>query len=502
MRINGIEMQAEPGATILSVARGAGIEIPGLCTADGVEPYNACMLCLVELGSSGPLVPACSYPANRADEVSTTSPRVTAATKRGVELLLTEHRGDCEAPCTRSCPAGMDIPKVIRLIEAGEIDGAIALAREGVVLPGVMGRICPAPCERACRRKRFDESIRIRHLESFIASAGADIDTAKSASERLGGISMAVVGAGPAGLSAASCIAGEGHRVTVYDSGERPGGALRSGVTRTALPEQVLDSDIESIRRRDVVFVSQCTVGVDMSIDELSKRYDAVVVTVEIPGIDEENRHVFVADRVPPAAARQAIRAVARGRAAARLALASAAVTAKPAKQFDSRYGPLSDNEYALFVATSGADTQRREPAESVQTQDEARAEARRCLGCDCAAKLDCGLREHATRYAAEISGYRGIDRAPFSRSVASSRLRGSGSVVFEASKCIRCGICVRIVESEGVSPGFGFIGRSYGMRVLPPFGEDPGVALGEAAPGCITACPTGALSYGHGVNG
>ena len=561
MKIDGVTYAAGPGATILTIAESNGIEIPHLCSEEEIEPYNSCMICLVE--TNGTLVPACSYPADRAGDVTTANTRIHAARARALELLLTEHRGDCEAPCTRGCPAGLDIPEMIRLIESEDVAGALTLARSAVVLPGVMGRICNAPCERVCRRSGYDAPIAIRQLESFVAEAGlgtagptgsappvgrlgvsrssslgaqrrpdsaapagthagapqrfndgapagergvaahperakaADVPPHVNPSAGMKTISVAIIGAGPSGLSAAAFSAAAGHRVTVFDNGELPGGALRTGVGNDRLPEQVLDSDIESVAGLGVVFNMKCEVGKDVSIEELVSRFDTVVVTAAIEERDSDpprdNPGVVYANRARTGsrASRQAIVAVRNGRAAARAALQSAGGARSKTRQFDSRYGALTQDELDHFVVTSGADTKRREESVIARTSEDAAGEVKRCLSCDCNAKQSCRLREYAAQYVSRSRSYRGVERPPFSRSV------GKSGVVYEESKCIRCGLCVRITAAEGISPGFGFRGRGHTMRVRPPFGEDPGEALGKAAKRCVAACPTGALSFG-----
>ncbi len=172
--VDGRSVRVSDGATLLDAARSLGIAIPTLCFREGLPHHTSCMVCLVEDERSGRLEPACATQASEGDRVRTGGERVIAARRRSVELLLAEHDGDCEAPCTRACPAHADIPTSIRRIAAGDRRAALAILMERLPLAWTLAVICPAPCRQACRRKRVDSAVDICGLKRAAAEAGLD----------------------------------------------------------------------------------------------------------------------------------------------------------------------------------------------------------------------------------------------------------------------------------------------------------------------------------------
>src|SRR6056297_1999685 len=124
MVINRQPVEAEAGTTLLQLARELGIEIPTLCHWDGIPPMNSCMLCVVRDARSGQLVPACSTAVQEGMEIETDSGDVSAARKHVLELIVSEHLGDCEGPCSQTCPASMNIPQMMRQVYSGDLEGA------------------------------------------------------------------------------------------------------------------------------------------------------------------------------------------------------------------------------------------------------------------------------------------------------------------------------------------------------------------------------------------
>ncbi len=151
-QLDGAQVTAQAGESILVVARREGVEIPTLCHHDDHSPAGACLVCLVLDRDSGRMLPSCATPPMEGQRIETTGPAVLAARRRSVELLLGDHAGDCEAPCSRVCPEGLDIPRAIQSIQAG----APVLSQPCLD--------CAAPCERACRRRLHDGPVAIRPL--------------------------------------------------------------------------------------------------------------------------------------------------------------------------------------------------------------------------------------------------------------------------------------------------------------------------------------------------
>ena len=135
--IDGKAVNAPPGATILEVAKSMGTAIPTLCFVKDLEPYNSCMVCIVENKATGALLPSCSVPASEFDEILTDSPKVRDARKAALELLLSDHVGDCEGPCRRACPAFLNIPRMIRQLADHRYDDAVKTVFEHIPIPAM-----------------------------------------------------------------------------------------------------------------------------------------------------------------------------------------------------------------------------------------------------------------------------------------------------------------------------------------------------------------------------
>ncbi len=346
LTINGKEVQAQSGATVLEAARSAGIYIPSLCYYQGLKPLPevvpdmACQLCIVEI--EGRIVLSCTTRVAAGMKVEIETPGIKELRRRTLTDILRRHpnmcltcyrskrcdpfdiclrnvaidercvlcprNGICELqkafehiglgelpyytskklatredspffirdhnlcilcercvrvcdeirgaraiefafPCHRACPAGIDIPRYIRLIAHGRPGAALAVIREKVLFPGVLGRVCIHPCEAACQRGlAVDKPLQIRMLKRFAADNGDK--SWKKRSKRLPptGKSVAVVGAGPAGLTVAFYLAKLGHKVTVFEALPMAGGMMIAGIPEYRLPRDILDGEIEEIK--------------------------------------------------------------------------------------------------------------------------------------------------------------------------------------------------------------------------------------------------------------
>lgn len=281
VNIDGYEVEAQQGATILQIARENGIEIPTLCNDARVEAYGACGLCVVEVEGSPKLMRACATKAADGMVVHTDGERARQARKVALELLLSDHDGDCKAPCSLNCPAGTDCQGYVGLIANGQYKEAVKLIKEKVPLPASIGRICPHPCEQACRRKMVEDPIAIAHLKSF----AADLDLRSWAPYQPACApdthkKVSIVGGGPAGLTAAYFLRTMGHSVSIYDAMPKMGGMLRYGIPQYRLPKEVLDKEIASIASMGVSMFQHAKVGDELTLEELRESSDAVLVTI------------------------------------------------------------------------------------------------------------------------------------------------------------------------------------------------------------------------------
>lgn len=278
LTINNKAVRVEEGTTILEAARKAGIYIPTLCYDEAVQVYGACGLCVVEAEGIPKLLRSCSAKCSDGMVVNTESKRVVQSRKIAMELLMSAHDGDCIAPCQLNCPARTDCQGYVGLIANGEFDSALKLIKETNPLPASIGRVCPHPCESACRRKNVEEPISIAQLKAFAADVNLKGDAYIPECAPSTGKKVAVVGGGPAGLTIAQNLRKSGHEVSVFDKMDKMGGMLRYGIPEYRLPKEVLDSEIALIEKTGVKLFNNVTFGDELTLDMLKSVNDAVVL--------------------------------------------------------------------------------------------------------------------------------------------------------------------------------------------------------------------------------
>lgn len=178
------------------------------------------------------------------------------------------------APCNLACPAGNDVRGFIQALKNGGTEAAATVLLRTQPLPSVCGRVCPAPCMHACNREAFDGAVNIRSLERWIADHSALELVKQTAIQRL---SFAVVGGGPAGLSAAYQLALRGHAVTIHEAGPALGGVLRNGIPAFRLPQEVLQRDLERILSLGIETRFNARLG-KADLLRLQAEHDALIV--------------------------------------------------------------------------------------------------------------------------------------------------------------------------------------------------------------------------------
>jgi len=531
LTIDNREVEVESGRTILDAARKLEIDIPTLCFNEECDPSTSCLVCVVK--ANGRLVPSCATVAQDGMEVESETTEVHAARRSALELLLSDHLGDCIAPCNSACPAGMNIPLMIRQIAAGEFRDAIITVKKDIALPAVLGRICPAPCENVCRRRIYDSAVSICLLKRY----AADVDLA---SETLylpsckpdNGKRVAIVGAGPTGLAAAYYLLQEGYGCVIFDDHEKPGGMLQYGVPEDRLPRDALDAEIGIIERLGAEFRMKTKIGEDLSMSDLLRDYDAVLVATGTDALMEDgikiNRNtlqsdlkdIFVGGNATGRKSKMAVRSVADGKTAAisiHQYLSGLPVTGSH-RPFTVRIGKLVEGEIEKFMV-GASEIQRLEiDAEippnppllkggtelsnaQVETAETTSAssilhlassiqnEAMRCLHCDCRKADNCKLRDQSEAYGAKTNRYKG-ERRLF------EQYTQHPDIIYEPGKCISCGLCIQITSRAKEDLGLTFIGRGFNVRVGVPFSRTVKEGLSKVAAQCVEACPTGALAF------
>ena len=295
LTIDGRPVEVSGGQTILQAARKLGIAIPTLCYVEGFEHSASCFLCAVKLEGRPNLWPSCATPVAEGMKVITSSDEVRAARKTSLELLLSDHAGDCVGPCRTGCPAGLDIPGFIAGIAAGDQSKAAGMVTDDLTLPASLGRVCPRLCEQRCRQCDVTEALSIRNLHRFAADTGRNASSAPHPNGAKGpeGVGstpsvpskrVAIVGAGPAGLAAAHHLLRRGHAVVLFDAHPQAGGMLRYGIPAFRLPRAVLDAEISMIGQLGAEFRLGKRLGRDFTLDELRRDFDGVFLAIGAQG--------------------------------------------------------------------------------------------------------------------------------------------------------------------------------------------------------------------------
>ena len=186
------------------------------------------------------------------------------------------------APCLDACPIHLDIPKYIELIKDAKFSESLTVIRERLPLAGIVGRVCFRPCEKHCRRGNLDQPISIKALKRFVAdhevSEQKEPEYEVTPSENNG--KVAIVGAGPAGITCAYHLARNGHAVTIYESLDEPGGMSAVGIPDYRLPRDILQREVQQIQKMGVSINYGQTIGNDLSLSQLENDFDAVFIGI------------------------------------------------------------------------------------------------------------------------------------------------------------------------------------------------------------------------------
>ena len=529
LSIDHRQVEVPPGATVLDAARKLGIDLPALCFRDGCEASTSCLVCMVKIAGHDRFAPACATAAAEGMEVESETQEVHQLRRNALELLLSDHLGDCLAPCWFACPARMDIPQMLRQIAAGQLRQAIATVKRDIALPAVLGRICPAPCERACRRSGLDGAVAICLLRRYVADVDmASGDPYMPPCRPPTGRRVAIVGAGPTGLAAAHYLAQQGHAATIFDEGRQAGrtaaagepgaialgGARRRDCAGARAWRRIAARHADRPRRGRLRTCGRSSNAVLLACGAHAGTHtgDCPDFRVAKMGLSPSaapantlattplgiliDKDTFATSLAGVFAAGNAVhgrglvvRSVADGKeAAAAIGRFLAAGSVAVPSAFSTKIGRMEHGELVQLAAGSSPEPRLDRPTGGY-TAAEAAAQAARCMHCDCRGLHSCKLRHYAALYGAHPRRYK-APRRPFQQDASHPE------VIFEPGKCIDCGLCIQIAAAAGETLGLSFVGRGFDVRVAVPLGGFLGEALRKAAADCIAACPTAALAW------
>lgn len=280
--LNGKIVPGFKGETIYELAKRNGIEIPTLCNDERLEPYSSCFVCVVEVEGMRGLQPSCSTKIAEGMKITTNSDKVMKSRKSALELLLSNHYADCSAPCKQTCPAGVDVQGYIAYINKGMYREAVGLIKETNPLPAICGRVCVRPCEVACRRNLLEgKGVGIDYLKRY--ATDMDFASGNKYTPEVNsptGKKVAIIGAGPGGLTAAYYLAIDGHSVEIFEANPHPGGMLRYGIPPYRLPNDIIDKEVESITELGVKINYNTKLGGNLSYKDLKNNFDSVILAI------------------------------------------------------------------------------------------------------------------------------------------------------------------------------------------------------------------------------
>ena len=277
--LDGKKVTANAGETILEVAKKNGISIPTLCRDERISKTTSCFVCVVKDVKTGRFLPSCSACPSANQEIDASSAEVKDMRKTALELLLSEHSGDCEAPCTLACPAHANVEEYVRAGKNGNFLEALKIIKQRIPLPMSIGRVCPRFCEKDCRKNIFAKPVAINEFKRL--AADLHYTTYMEDLPNFNGKKVAIVGAGPAGLSCAYYLRLMGIQPTIFEAMDKAGGMIRYGIPEYRLPKKaVLDVELAHYEKIGVQFKFNQKLGENLALDYLKNNFDAVVIAI------------------------------------------------------------------------------------------------------------------------------------------------------------------------------------------------------------------------------
>lgn len=281
IKIDNQIIQTTEGKSILEVAKENNINIPNLCHDPELHPYGSCWVCAVKIKGKKGFVTACGTKVYDKMEIISDADEVTKARQMALELLLSDHYADCEAPCKIACPDHVDIQAYVAAIANNDFHQAVKIIKQTLPMPLSIGRVCPAFCEKECRRTLVEEPIAIRQLKRYASDLDLnDVWTWIPEKQEKQNKKVAIVGAGPSGLTCGYYLSVQGYDVDVFESAPQAGGWLRYGIPEYRLPKEILDKEIALMCAHGMKIHTQTEIGSQTGLAQLSKDYDALYLAI------------------------------------------------------------------------------------------------------------------------------------------------------------------------------------------------------------------------------
>lgn len=505
LQIDNKIIEVEEGVRLIEAARQNGIEIPSLCYRDDLPHYTSCSVCLVKNEDNNKFLHSCSILAEEGMKIDASSEEVLGLRKDAISMLLSEHRAECEAPCKVVCPLGLNIPLMNRYIQKGDLKAASELAFNEMGLPETMCFLCPEYCENACRRKMIDETIAIVNVKSYSSNNYILKEYISGLEKPSSGKRIAIVGGGISGLTASFFLAKQGHYVVIFEKEEKLGGSILKNLENDDQAKEIFEQEVDNVLALGVEIKYDSFIDKNRLSTSLISEFDSILIST--PGF-ESIQNAKVAEsyiltegdsmvlkgtpifRIGKAAKqnKQIIRDISQAKKAA-LAIDVFLKNGKLnpiVKAFNSAIGKIEEHEKKVWLKETPKETYRyKDP----QTLDESIKEVENCMHCDCRAQNDCQLRNISEDY--KLSNPK---MKMYSHPIEKKINYGNG-LIFENAKCIKCGLCVRLLQKETNEPGLGFQGRGFMSIISEPLTHTFQDALNDNVDKLVDICPTAALS-------
>ncbi|MDI9371197.1 MAG: FAD-dependent oxidoreductase, partial [Synergistota bacterium] len=280
--LNGKTVYGYKGQRILDLCAECGIEVPTLCYDPHLSLHGGCSVCLVEVEGARTLLRACANTITPGMVIKTDTQRAISARRTALELLLSDHVGDCRPPCTLACPGQGNVQGYVNLAAQGKYGESLDALHHHVTLPSCIGRVCPAPCEEVCRRRFVDDApVSIREIKRFVGDWGIDNGRMGFVPEiKENGKRVAIVGGGPAGVSAAYYLRLKGYRPVIFEKEKLLGGMMRYGIPDYRLPQKILQTEIDWLLSHGIEVRAGTALGRDVTLDELRRDFDGVILAM------------------------------------------------------------------------------------------------------------------------------------------------------------------------------------------------------------------------------